>query len=542
LSFEKKHKVLIVDDTPENLGVLFNLLNEKYEVLAAECGAVALEIIHEDKPDLILLDIMMPDISGFEVCKILKDDEKTSEIPIIFISALTDTNNKVEGFNLGGVDYITKPFQQEEVLIRVKTHLQIKNLSEDLKNANSLLEEKVVARTKDLEDELQENSRINLALVESENRFRMLFDSAPEVMLLIDISSGEVIDINKTGCELIGINYEDIIGTNHEDYFRVNDNKDDLEVQIEQLSKNKKRVFANNLIKVDGSIIPIETSVKTVLIEGNLCLLADIRDISERLMFQKELIDSKEEAEEMNRIKSIFLANMSHELRTPLISILGFSEILQEEITEDELSGMIKNIRSSGKRLLNSFNLLLRLTELESKDVRVEKENCELLNLVMDILTNYQGQLNEKRLELKIDIDPHFSVLADKNMLKEILNNIISNTFKFTNQGEIEISSSTTESEDKIISKIVISDSGIGIAEENLKSIFEPFRQSSEGYNRNYEGTGLGLTISKKLAELNNGEITVESEVGVGSTFTVAIFEDITRKEIIEEVEENKSL
>jgi len=135
----KKPIILIVDDKPENLSVLFSLLNELYEVLAAESGVVALDIIRSSKPDLILLDIMMPELDGYELCSIVKSSEYTKDIPIIFMSALSETSDKVRGFELGAVDYIIKPFQQEEVVARIKTHLSIKLLTEELSNINKSL-------------------------------------------------------------------------------------------------------------------------------------------------------------------------------------------------------------------------------------------------------------------------------------------------------------------------------------------------------------------------------------------------------------------
>ena len=518
-----KSKVLIVDDTPENLGVLFNLLNEEYEVLAAEGGSVALEIVAQDKPDLILLDIMMPDINGFEVCTIIKENPNTAEIPVIFISALTDTKNKVEGFNIGGVDYITKPFQQEEVLSRVKTHLQIKNLTHQLSEANKKLENKVETRTNELRDELDENGRVSLALMESEKRFKMLFDSAPEMMLLIDISSSEIIDINSTGCELLGKKHEDVIGSNHEDYFKANDNCNDVQAHIKNSTNKKKRSFPNNLIKADGTTIPIETSVKTVLVEGNIVLMAMIHDISERVQYHEELIEAKEEAEEMNRLKSVFLANMSHELRTPMISIMGFSEILYEEHKNDEMGPMVANIRKSGKRLLDTFNLLLRLTELQSNSIVVNKELCDINLILLDILNDYGDQLKNLSIEFINEIPMMYNVYADESMLKELLYNMISNAMKFTQNGEIRISSKNSRIGTDEFNEIIISDTGVGIKKEYIELIFDPFRQASEGYNRNFEGAGLGLSITKKLVDLNNGHIKVESEEGKGSSFTISL-------------------
>ncbi|MBN1300087.1 MAG: response regulator [Melioribacteraceae bacterium] len=513
----KKPKILIVDDMPENLAVLFNLLNNNYEVIAAENGSIALEIIENDKPDIILLDIMMPDIDGYEVCKILKNSPVTEDIPVIFISALSETENVIKGLNLGAVDYITKPFHQEEVVLRIKTHLKISELTRKLENSNKQLEKKVKLRTKELENEITENKRMNDALQESEKKFKALFNGAPETMLLIDFESGEIIDINAAGCLLLKAGYDEIIGTNHGEIFVPSDESE--KANINSMSEfNKKRVFANNLRKFDGEIIPIETAVKAVLVEGNLYMLGIVRDISERVKYQREILEAKEKAEEMNRLKSIFLANMSHELRTPLISILGFSEILLEEVG-GELKEMVENIHVSGNRLSDTLNLLLRLTDIESGSMKAVKRVIYPSRLIKEVIDDYLEELQRKLLPVRLYLDEEAQIEADENMFKEIIRHIFKNAIKFTKHGEITVSLEVQKEFEEDIVKIIIADTGIGIKPEYIDLIFEPFRQGSEGNNRNYEGTGLGLTIAKRCLELNEAGIKVESEEGVGSKF-----------------------
>lgn len=513
----KKSKILIVDDMPENLGVLFNLLNDHYEVLAAENGSIALEIIEQDKPDLVLLDIMMPDIDGYEVCRILKNSNHTKDIPIIFISALNELENKVKGLNLGAVDYITKPFQQEEVLARINSHLEIKRLNDKLVELNSSLEEKVKSRTQELEDKITENESMNKALQQSESKFKAIFDGAPESILLVEFETGQIVDMNKAGCELIGLQHDEIIGRDHGEFFIPV--KEDNALNDYESLRGK---YPNNLRTADGTLIPIENSIKTMIINGNIYLLGIMRDVSDRIKYQKGIIDAKNKAEESDKLKSIFLANMSHELRTPLISILGFSNILQEEIEDEDIREMVTNIHTSGMRLLDTFNLLLNLTELESGNVKVNKEILIPTEVINEIVDEMRREIENKSLKLILDYQVERHISVDRIMFKEMVENLLGNAVKFTSKGSIGIK--IIDSPDKNgYCDIIFTDSGIGMKEEYLTKIFHAFRQGSEGNNRNYEGTGLGLTITKKFVDLNEGSILVESEEGAGSKFTLRL-------------------
>lgn len=517
----KKPIILIVDDKPENLSVLFSLLNETYEVLAAESGTVALDIIKSSKPDLILLDIMMPELDGYELCSILKSNENTSDIPIIFMSALSETNDKIRGFELGAVDYIIKPFQQEEVVARIKTHLSIKLLTEELSGINKSLEEKVLERTEKLQTEIEEKEKITSELKESEKRFRTLFEGAPDPILLIDQESGEVMDANQAAADIFEMSLIDLLGTNEADLFSATEEDLKNNINMPFHSMGRKRIYKNNILKKNGVKVPVEISVKTLLVSSALYLLAIIRDISERIKYEEELKQQRNKAEEMNRLKSIFLANMSHELRTPLISILGFSDILSEEIKEEELKDMAMDIKKSGDRLLTTFNTLLDLIDLESGKIKPNFERISLQELIDEIFLHFQPKCEYKKIDFKVNIDNSLLIYSDRRMTKEILKNIVDNAIKYTNQGFVEISANMDKIENETFITVKIKDTGIGIQKESQELIFQEFRQGSEGMSRNYEGVGLGLTIAKKFSDMIDAQISLESEVGIGSIFSV---------------------
>jgi PAS domain S-box-containing protein len=257
--------------------------------------------------------------------------------------------------------------------------------------------------------------------------------------------------------------------------------------------------------------------------------LAVKEDITENKRIQKELIESKEKAEELSRLKSTFLANMSHELRTPLVGILGYAEIIQSEIANDGQKEMIDTIIASGKRLMNTLNSILDLSKIEAEQNKIDSSPVKIVPLVNECVESYKPEADSKHIELKERIiNENTASALDVRLFVQIINNLVSNAVKYTKKGMIEVVVDTDVIQQKSIIKVV--DTGIGISNDDQKVIFEEFRQASEGLNRKFEGTGLGLTITKKFVELMNGEIILESEPGKGSVFTVTFPSTITQK------------
>jgi CheY-like chemotaxis protein len=244
---------------------------------------------------------------------------------------------------------------------------------------------------------------------------------------------------------------------------------------------------------------------------------------------EQELIKAKEEAEQMNRVKSTFLANMSHELRTPLVGILGYSELLSNMLHEEETQEMALTINTSGKRLLHTLNLILDLSRIEANQQEIHNEIFELNCFLIERVKLFDLVAKAKKLNLTYSSQcDEIFIDTDARLLEHIVNDLINNAIKYTDSGKVTVRLCIEQTISGHEIQIKVTDTGIGIPEKQQSVIFDAFRQVSEGYNRSFEGTGLGLTITKKYIELLGGKIALESTVGMGSTFTISFPEDIS--------------
>lgn len=362
-------KILIVDDTPANVRLLKDILDpEGYKLYMANSGEQALKIAPRVNPDLILMDVMMPGIDGFQTCSQLKAQAQFEDVPIIFITAKADPADLSRGFEVGGVDYITKPINKLEVEARIQTHMKIRNL-----------------------------------------------------------------------------------------------------------------------------ILSQQNFITTL--EGGLA-------------------DQKNE-----------LASMGHELRTPLNAIIGYSDMLLEDMEDyrgnncGSCSDKVNAINKAGNYLLSLINDVLEVAKLDAGKMELHIEEFHLGGFLQFIESTVSPVVhkNGNRFELSCNAMDHM-LKMDPTKIKQIILNLLSNAAKFTEKGHVKLDVQIHHSTNLII---MVSDTGIGMSDEQTANLFQAYKQADSSISGKFGGTGLGLTISKKLAELMGGTIKVESELGKGTVFSV---------------------
>ncbi|MGA7720554.1 MAG: PAS domain-containing sensor histidine kinase [Ignavibacteriaceae bacterium] len=395
------------------------------------------------------------------------------------------------------------------------------------------------------------NSRTD-KIVKSTRELKTILDTVQAGIIIVDKKTLQIADANLAAIELAGVLKEEIIGTSSDALFTSQDGSaksTKIDTNLEELLKRK-----------DGTLIPvIKTNAginlgdEEFIIETFLDItdqkkmeeaLRDARDrleqrveertfqlsmankelqkeINERIKIGQELLAAKEKAEQSDKLKSNILANMQHEFRTPLIGIQGFSKILMEEIKDADLCELSKYIFSSGQRLLNTLNSILYMSKFESDSVSVQLKKQNISQKINDIISPFEMTAAEKNIELKLFPGENIYVMIDIDLFSQAIINLLDNAFKFTKKGSVTVIIDKVEEDRKGWAVIKITDTGIGIKESELAIIFNPFRQASEGFARDYEGNGLGLTLSKRMIEMMDGKITLESKYDFGSTFTV---------------------
>jgi len=354
-------------------------------------------------------------------------------------------------------------------------------------------------------------------------KLSLAVEQSPASIVITDIS-GSIEYVNRTFTTTTGYTTEEALHKNPRILKSGHMTKEEYKVLWDTIlsGKNWFGEFLN--VKKSGDLYWEEAIISPIKNKDGeiINFLAIKRDVTDLKKINEELREAKETAEEMNRLKSSFLANMSHELRTPMIGILGYSEMLLEEFPDEKVHEIGGIILQSGHRLMETLNLILDLSRIEAKKLDVKVVPVDIVPVAREIATLFNSAADKKQLYLKVDSTcDALELLLDEKMFREILNNLINNAIKFTKQGGVTVTIGKDSLDNAEWAIIRVTDTGIGIASENFNMIFEEFRQASEGQSRSFEGTGLGLTITKRFVEKLNGIISVDSTVGKGTTFTV---------------------
>lgn len=379
-------------------------------------------------------------------------------------------------------------------------------------------------------NDYRENMRESVKLALDEQiRLRTIQDNISSALIIVD-TSAKIVSFNPAAESIFGYDKSEVVGLEisillpksirgkHAVWFSdylVGKNSADLGHRRELMSERK-----------DGTLFPIDISIRSMELDGQRLFSAIVTDISEIKAVQNELIAEKERAEKASKAKSEFLAKMSHEIRTPMNGILGMSHMLEETELSDEQREKLRVITRSGDALMIIINDILDLAKVESNRLVLEQIPFDLYELITDVTELYESQAIEKgiALECHYQKDSSLYLKGDPLRVKQILLNLVNNSVKFTDSGSVTISVDVEDDSDEQCKvNITVTDTGPGIEPEVQELLFSPFKQADSSTTRKSGGTGLGLAICKQLAELMKGSVTLKSQIGEGSEFTLSI-------------------
>lgn len=378
-------------------------------------------------------------------------------------------------------------------------------------------------------EEIEERKRAEETLRSSEERYRRFFKTSRDCVFITS-PEGRWIDFNDAALVLFGLNREEVVNTYIPDLY---ENLDERKRHLQFIDEHGfSKDYPVNLKKKDGTIInALITSVAGRDENGKIIYYqGTIRDVTERKHMEVDLKKAKEIAEAAARAKSEFLAIMSHEIRTPMNAVVGMTELLQDTDLSPLQKDYVKTIFNSGKVLLSIINDILDFSKIEGGRMLLESLPLDLRSMIESSLDLVAANASEKGLSLAYSIEDNVpdAIIGDPIRLRQILVNLLSNAIKFTDIGGVTISVARQPVGDIPVGDIsgihfAIKDTGIGIPEDKMGRLFQSFSQVDTSTTRKYGGTGLGLAICKKLVDMMDGHIWVESEAGKGSTFHFVI-------------------
>lgn len=484
--------ILIVDDREENIISLTALLErDDVKILSTTSPNEALKMAWENQVSIALVDVQMPEMDGFEFVEMLKSNQRTKDILVIFVTAISkDVKYAVKGLGVGAIDYLYKPLDPYITAAKVDSFIQLAKYQASIKQKN---------------EELQ--------------NYAAVVKNSSDIICAVDAESFRIETINPAVKKILGIDPNELIGTSVID-FVIDDQKPEFRIKLGEIIKDG----------IKGSVLELQFKTfgkRTIWVEcrvsyQNRTMFLNINDISAQKSFQIQLIRSKENAEYTKKAKETFLANMSHELRTPVNGILGLTNLLRKTELTEQQSNMIGLLETSSQSLLGVINDVLDISKIEAGKFSIVRAPNNIHNLVKSVygLLKFNADENNIRFSMEISPDVPLNIMVDSLRLNQILMNLLSNAIKFTEQGEVKLKVSVQEKEtNRVKLTFTVDDNGIGIPADRLSNIFDSFEQAEDDTAIKYGGTGLGLAIVKKLVELKGGEIVVSSEVGKGSTF-----------------------
>jgi PAS domain S-box-containing protein len=504
-------RILLADDNVDMRNYVKRLLMQRYEVEVVSDGLTALAAIHQRTPDLVLTDIMMPELDGFGLLKALRDAPETRDIPIILLSARAGEEARIEGLAAGADDYLTKPFSRRELLARVEASLKLAQL-----------------RRESLQREQELRAISERAQQQTEAAFRhitLLLESMSDAFIALD-RDWHITYQNATAERINNKSRDEVLGKTLWEGWPA---------AIGSISDQQYRRAIAEQIPVHFEQHYYEPPDHDVWLEVHAYPFDEglgifYRDISDRKQAEQErehLLAQEQaartEAERANRIKDEFLAVLSHELRSPLTPILGWSKLLQsDELDADMRAQALAAIERNAKLQSDLIEDLLDVSRILQGKLSLNTIPVNLATSIQSAVETVQLAAQAKSIQIAVTLENRdATVLGDPTRLQQVVWNLLSNAVKFTpGGGQVSVQLKQVRDE----AEIMVSDTGKGISADFLPHVFEYFRQADSKTTRKFGGLGLGLAIVRHLVELHGGTIEAESPgEGLGATFTVKL-------------------
>lgn len=340
-----------------------------------------------------------------------------------------------------------------------------------------------------------------------EQQLKAVLEQAGDAMLLLDAEQ-RVVLFNRAAERLFACQAADILGQR----------ATQLLPGLDAVPDTTKEPVQFEAVRCDGTRFPAELSRTTLVQEASADSLLIVRDLTERLHYEAELVRVREEAEALSRLESALLTNLSHQLRTPLTTIIGFADLIREVAASNTtFHEFAQLIADGGRSLLRTLEEVLDLAQLEAQVLPVRRHHLVLTEHLRSLMATYRARAEQKGLQFWVEQAPGVAVWADPDLLERAVEQVLDNALKFTERGQVSVR--FCRHDDWV--GIVVEDTGIGICEAALPRVFDEFWQASSGICRSHEGLGLGLVVARRFIEMMGGRVAVESTPGQGSRFTL---------------------
>jgi hypothetical protein len=513
--------VLLVDDRADKLLALESILQDAdVRVTTARSGQEALRALLRAEFAVILLDVKMPLLDGFETASLIRGRPSTEKTPIIFMTAVSDLEAGMSrGYALGAVDYIQMPVQPEVLRAKVKVFVDLYRRREQMREQ---------AEQRRLHEAREHAQRLAEAAdrLDFETRRNRFFTLAPDLLGVAGFD-GRLRQLNESWQRTLGFTAEELCARPIVEFVHPSDRQAMAEQLRELAAGAPTACFENRHRHADGSYRWLSWTAAPFHEEGLVYVFA--RDVTFRKVAEEsrlELVreqEARRAAERENELKDQFLATLSHELRSPLTPILGWVTMLRnEEVAAAETEHALEVIERNARLQAQLVEDLLDVSRIMSGKLHIEPEAVDLRAVVERGLDAVRGTAQKRGVALRLDLGPEpVPVLADPERLQQVVWNLAANAVKFSAEGGAV--ALTVEADDET-ARLRVCDDGIGMSAEFLPHAFEHFQQASSGSTRTHGGLGLGLAIVSHIVQAHGGSVSAESGgIGRGATFTVSL-------------------